>query len=441
MTTALGFDVLKDILHRRIAQLPDHRTAGPNTRYSIQDAALGAFGIFFTQSPSFLEYQRRLQHTKGHNNAQTLFDVEQIPCDNQVRKLLDPIAPSTLDPVFVEVFERLEQHRMLAKFRTLGDQLLVALDGTNYFSSKVIHCDNCLTRQLSNGQTLYYHAAITPVIVCPGQAQVIALPPEYIMPQDGHVKQDCERAAGKRWLAQHAEQVAPHGVTLLGDDLYSNQPFCTLVLHHRFNFIFTCKPDSHPTLSERLAFWQATDAMATYEGRRWNGRFTEVTRVRYINDMRLRSGDEALSVNWFDITVVNAKTGEQLYHNSCITNHRLTAHNVVDVAQASRGRWKIENENNNVLKTKGYHLEHNFGHGKKYLAALLLSLNLLAFLFHTVLEWSDAKYALLRRVLARRQTFFQDIQALMRYMVFDDWDHLMDFMIRGLELESQPDTS
>ena len=28
----------------------------------------------------------------------------------------------------------------------------------------------------------------------------------------------------------------------------------------------------------------------------------------------------------------------------------------------------------------------------------------------------------------------------MRYMVFDHWDHLMDFMIRGLELESHFDT-
>jgi hypothetical protein len=125
----------------------------------------------------------------------------------------------------------------------------------------------------------------------------------------------------------------------------------------------------------------------------------------------------------------------------CITNHRLTVDNVVAVAQAGRGRWKIENENNNVLKTQGYHLEHNFGHGKQYLAAFLLSLNLLAFLFHTVLEWSDEQYAVLRRVLARRQTFFQDIQALMRYMVFDHWDHLMAFMIRGLELESPRDTS
>jgi hypothetical protein len=441
MTNPLGFDALKGILHRQIAHLPDHRNKGPNTRYAIQDAALGAFGLFFTQSVSFLEYQRRLQHSQGHNNIQTLLGVEQIPCDNQVRTLLDPIAPSHLDAGFVEVFKGLEQHRMLAHFRVLGDQLLVALDGTHYFSSKALHCSNCLTRQLTNGQTLYYHAAITPVIVCPGPSQVIALPPEYIMPQDGHAKQDCERAAGKRWLNNHAAQVGPHGVTLLGDDLYSNQPFCALVLQHRCNFIFTCKPDSHPKFYERVAFWQAADAMATCEEHHWNGRFTAVTLVRYLNDVLLRRGDDALSVNWFDITVVNAKTGEQLYHNSYITNHRLTADNVVDVAQSGRARWKIENENNNVLKTKGYHVEHNFGHGKQYLSAFMLSLNLLAFLFHTVLEWSDDQYALLRRVLARRQTFFHDIQALMRYMVFDSWEHLMHFMIRGLELESQVDTS
>jgi hypothetical protein len=441
MQTPLGFEVLKDLLHRQTAQLPDHRKESPNTRYAIQDAALGAFGIFFTQSPSFLEYQRRLQHTKGHNNAQTLFGVEQIPCDNQLRTLLDPLAPSHLDPVFVEIFTGLEQHHMLDPFRVLGDQLLVSLDGTTYFSSQTIHCPNCLTRQLANGRTLYYHSVITPVIVCPGHPEVIALPPEYIMPQDGQAKQDCEQEAGKRWLSKAAKVVAPQQVTLLGDDLYSKQPFCALALPQGFHFILTCKPDSHATLSERLAFWQAHDGLAALERRHWNGRFTEVRLYRYINDVRLREGHDALSINWFEITVVNAKTGQQLYHNSFITNHRLHADNVADVAQAGRGRWKIENENNNVLKTKGYHLEHNFGHGQHYLSAFLLSLNLLAFLFHTVLEWSDDQYALLRRVLARRQTFFEDIRALTRYMVFDSWEHLMNFMIQGLELQPQVDTS
>jgi len=189
-----------------------------------------------------------------------------------------------------------------------------------------------------------------------------------------------------------------------------------------------------------LAFWQANDGMVQMESRRWNGRYTEVTLYRYINDVLLRSGHDAWSVQWFEMTVVNATTGAQLYHNSFITNHRLSAATISQVAQAGRGRWKVENENNNVLKTKGYHIAHNFGHGKKYLAAFMLSLNLLAFLFHTVLQWCDDKYALLRQVLGRRQTFFDDIRALTRYMVFESWPHLMAFMIRGLELESKVDT-
>ena len=113
MPHPLGFEALKGILHRRIAQLPDHRTKGPNTRYALHDAALGAFGIFFTQSASFLEYQRQLQQTKGYTNAHTLLGAEQIPCDKQVRTRLDPIAPSHLDAVFVEVFEGLGRHQLL----------------------------------------------------------------------------------------------------------------------------------------------------------------------------------------------------------------------------------------------------------------------------------------------------------------------------------------
>jgi hypothetical protein len=437
MPRPLSFDHLQAILRQHTTDLPDIRQPSPNTRYTIQNAAFGAFGSFFTQSPSFLEYQRRLQQCQGRDNAQTLFGVAPIPCDNQIRKLLDPIAPRYFNSVFFEVLTHLEQHHLLTPFRVLDQQLLVALDGTQYFSSQALHCQNCLTRQLSNGQTLYYHTAITPVIVCPGHAQVIALAPEYIMPQDGHEKQDCEQAAGKRWIIHHATTLAPYHVTLMGDDLYSKEPFCALALQQGFNFILVCKPDSHPKLYERLAFWQAQGAITHYEQRRRVGRVTEVASYRFLNNVVFHDGKRALTVNWVELTVVNARTGEQLYYNTFITNHRLSAETVTQVAQAGRGRWKIENENNNVLKTQGYHLEHNFGHGKQYLSATLLSLNLLAFLFHTVLEWSDKRYAVLRRVLARRQTFFEDIRALTRYMVFANWDHLMDFMIQGLQLESQ----
>lgn len=170
MTAPLSFDHLQAILRRHAADLPDFRKPSPNTRYQIPQVALAAFGIFFTQSPSFLEYQRRLNQSQGHDHAETLFGVQELPSDNQVRKLLDPISPTYFNPVFHEVVEQLEQHALLKPFRALDDQLLVSLDGTQYFSSKAIRCQNCLTRRLSNGQTLYYHSAITPVISHPKQS-------------------------------------------------------------------------------------------------------------------------------------------------------------------------------------------------------------------------------------------------------------------------------
>jgi hypothetical protein len=94
-----------------------------------------------------------------------------------------------------------------------------------------------------------------------------------------------------------------------------------------------------------------------------------------------------------------------------------------------------------VLKTKGDHLEHNFGHGQQHLAAVLVTLNLLAFLFHTIFALLDANYQRLRAALGARQTFFNDIRTLTRYFVFDGWEHLLTFMLEQLELEPPPNTS
>ena len=92
--------------------------------------------------------------------------------------------------------------------------------------------------------------------------------------------QDCERVAGTRWMDTHAKHVAPDGVTLLGDDLSRNQPLCALALHHGGHVLLVCKPDSHATLSERVAFWQAHDAVKACATRRRGGRFTAVTMSR-----------------------------------------------------------------------------------------------------------------------------------------------------------------
>ena len=140
-------------------------------------------------------------------------------------------------------------------------------------------------------------------------------------------------------------------------------------------------------------------------------------------------------VNWCELSITHEQTGEVIYRNAFATDFVILETTVEAIVQDGRARWKVENENNNVLKTKGYHLEHNFGHGDSFLASFLLSLNLLAFLFHTVLHLVDLRYQLIRKELRKRQKFFNDINALLRYLVFDDWDHLLNFMIAGLEIE------
>ena len=118
-----------------------------------------------------------------------------------------------------------------------------------------------------------------------------------------------------------------------------------------------------------------------------------------------------------------------IYQNNWITNHKINDDNVDKIVKAGRSRWKIENEGNNVLKNHGYNLEHNFGHGQNHLCELLLSLNLLAFLFHTVLDLVNTTYQNVRHLLATRRTFFNDIRTLLKYIWFKNWQELFLFIL------------
>ena len=142
-------------------------------------------------------------------------------------------------------------------------------------------------------------------------------------------------------------------------------------------------------------------------------------------------------VSWVELRILDDK-GKVTYHNCWVTSHLISEQTVVELVKAGRCRWKIENENFNTLKTKGYHFEHNFGHGQQYLSQTLLSLNVIAFLFHTLLELMDSRCALLRSTLPRRDTFFQHVATLTQYWCFDGWVGLMVFMLKGLHL-ADPD--
>jgi hypothetical protein len=412
-------------------ELPDERRPSNATKYEVADAALSAFAVFFSQSPSFLDWQIRMEQAQGKNNAASMFGVHQIPSLTQIRNLLDPVAPSILFPVMAAIGDLLFQQGHLNTYRSIGGTFLVALDGTDFFSSQNISCPCCSSAKMSNGGTLYRHIALTPVIVAPDGAHAIALPPQFVEPQDGHAKQDCELAAAKRWLERWGAHYAARGMTLLGDDLYCHQPFCQLVVAAGAHFLFTCQPQSHVVIYEWVDELARMGQLETLAVARRVGTKKLTDTYRYAAGLPLKNGGDALAVNWCELVTTDA-AGKVTYRNAWATSHRIDADNVVALAAAGRARWKIENENNNTLKTKGYHFEHNFGHGKQHLPNLLATMILMAFLLHTSLELLDIRYRAVRAALPSRRTFFEHVRALLHYLPFDNWDHLMTFMLASL---------
>ncbi len=425
----LSFERLLAALKEAIDEIRDPRQASHGTLYGLEDIILSAFSVFFMQCESFLEHQRQVHSRFGQDNAQSLFGITKIPSDPQLRNVLDQVSETAFIDLFNWVYKSLHQNGFLKSYEVLDHELLVTLDGTQYFSSHQIHCAECSHKTHSNGSVSYSHQAILPAIVSPGKSEVLVLAPEFITPQDGQEKQDCEINAAKRWIGTHESTFRGQAITLLGDDLYSHQPMCEAVLSAQMNFIFTCLPSSHPALYEWLWVLERLGEIRTFEVHHDQLRTHEIYRYRYAHQLPIRDEEPSLLVNWCELTQIRVSDGKVLYHNAWVTSHELGEKTVPKVVAAGRCRWKTENENHNVLKTKGYHVEHNFGHGNKHLSKTLLSLNLLAFLFHTVLQWMDVSYQKIRQQRGTRRGFFQDLLTLTKYLLFESWATLLDFML------------
>ena len=413
-------------LRERCGALPDRRSGG-NGRYVMADIGLSAFSVFFMQSPSFLAHQRTLAENCGRSNAETLFGMTAVPCDNHIRQMLDGAPRDHFDAVFAHIVKDLDESGGLRSLRCLDGRVLIALDGSEHFCSRKINCARCSTRKRSDGETEYFHSFVGATLVAPGHTTVVPLPPEFVRPQDGAKKQDCEPMAARRWLTRVGQRYAWLRPVYLGDDLYAHQPMCLDVLAAGGSFIFGCKPSSHKTLTEYLTGVDL-DGFSQTVG---CGSAKRMHRYRWMQGVPLRDGKDALTVNWLEIEIAKPN-GKVTYRNSFVTDLPVTRKTAAEIAACGRARWKIENETFNVLKNNGYNLEHNFGHGKDTLASLLVALNLLAFAMHNACDLMVRSWQEARRKLGARNRLFNHIWSISAYHVFPSWNALMRTIVTGV---------
>jgi hypothetical protein len=375
----LNADALFQRIRSESEHIQEHRTG--EVKISLPDALMSGFAMFSLKDPSLLEFDARRKDEKKVKNLKRIYHIEHVPCDTQMREILDHVEPTALSPIYTDIFRQAQRGKVLENLTFMDGCYLLSADGTTYFSSKQIHCSSCLEKKNSKtGEVTYSHQMFGAAIVHPDFKEVIPVFPEPIEKHDGTTKNDCERNASKRFLAQF-RKAHPHlGVIMIEDGLSPNAPHIRELRTHNMHFILGVKPGDHEWL-----FQQVEDAANNGTITEHHVKIGDVTHMfRFLNEVTLNASNQDIVVNFFEYWEIQADGTTQ--HFSWVTDFEITRENVFQLMRGGRARWKIENETFNTLKNQGYHCEHNFGHGEKHLSVVFAMLMMLAFLVDQILQ-------------------------------------------------------
>ena len=379
----------------------------------IDDVLMSGLVVFNLKYPSLLKYdEERNQHA---DNFKNLFGIKKSPSDTYLRERLDEIDYKELRPCFKKLFRDVQRSKYLEPYQYLNGSYLVSLDGTGYFSSNEIHCDECCQKQHRDGSITYYHQLLQAAVVHPDLKQVIPFAPEPISKQDGAKKNDCERNAAKRLLSDIRREHPHLSITILGDALYANDPFLEELKQHDMRYIIGVKPGDHTWLFDYVEHY----ARQKYE-------YTDENKYRhqfeFINDVPLNETHEGRRVNFLSYTEISRKGDMKKF--TWITDFSLAEKNVYRVMRGGRSRWRIENETFNTLKNQGYQFEHNFGHGYKHLSHVFANLMVLAFTMDQIQAMACTQFQRALKAVKRLSYLWDRIRGIFFTFTITTWESL-----------------
>jgi hypothetical protein len=348
-----------------------------------------------------------------------------------MREILDPVSPKWLRPVFTRVFRQLQRGKALEALTFLEGHYLLALDGTEYFSSKTIHCASCLHRVHRNGSITYAHQMLGAAIIHPDQRAVIPLMPEPIVNRDGTSKNDCERNAAKRFVAK-LRQDHPHLKFIVTEDsLSSNAPHIETLQDYDLHYILGVKEGDHTYLFQQVQAAEHAGRVTSYE--RHDRAAGLVHRFRFLNNVPLNASNGEVRVNFIEYWEMGH---DKVQHFSWITDLRVTKRNVFHLMRGGRARWKIENETFNTLKNQGYHFEHNYGHGEQQLSVVFAVLMMLAFLVDQAQQLCCALFRAVWLKLGSKRLLWERMRALFYTYALMSMRQLFEALLYGFKRSS-----
>ncbi len=201
----LNADALFQTIHDDFECVADIRKG--DIKIKMADALMSGFAMFSLKDLSLPAFDQRRGVDANLNN---IYKIADVPCDSQLRTVLDPVEPDDLRVAFKNPLRQLQRANLLEKMKFYQGHYLLSLDGTGFFPSKKLFSDICMTKVNKKTKEETYCLQMPGAsIVHPDFKEVIPLPPEFINKQDGETKNDCERNAAKRFFKKF-RQDHPH---------------------------------------------------------------------------------------------------------------------------------------------------------------------------------------------------------------------------------------
>ncbi len=390
----------------------------------LADHLMSGLAVFGLKYPSLLQFDQDQQVDIIRSNLRSLYGIEKAPCDTYLRERLDEVDPQHLRSTYSRLLSVLQRGKGLEGFTYLDGHYLLSIDGTGYFSSAEVHCDQCCEKHHRDGRISYYHQMLGAVLVHPDCQEVFPLAPEPILKQDGARKNDCERNAAKR-LLKDTRREHPHMKFIVVEDaLASNAPHIRLLQALNYRFILGAKPSDHRFLWDWVA---KTPATAVYE-------YTDEHRIthqfRYLNGAPLNEANFELEVNFLEYREMKPSGKTQTF--TWVSDIPIDESNLMCLMRAGRTRWKIENETFNTLKNHDYHFEHNFGHGYQHLSTVMVHLMMLAFLIDQIQQRCCGLFNRAMEKAQSRRRLWQKIRGLFQHYLIPEWEALYRAVADGL---------
>lgn len=427
-------DALLHMLKAEFSQVAEWRVGA--VEISLADALLSGFAMFSLKDPSLLAFEERRQRCDP--NLQAIYRIVRVPSDTQMRVICDGVVPDRLRPAFRAVFRKLQRGKALEPFVFLDGHYLLSLDGTGFYSSENLGSAACLIKtHKKTGKTTYHLQMLGACLVHPEKSEVIALFPEMITNGDGQTKNDCERHAARRWLQKFREDHPHLPVVITEDALSPNAPHIRDLRSHNCRFILGVKPGDHALLFDYI---DAADreGLVTHHEQVSGPQQAPVThRFRFLDEVPINKSNLDVVVNFVEYWQLDPK-GEVVQHFTWVTDLPVTQATVYGIMRGGRARWRIENETFNTLKNQGYHFGHNYGLGKKHLAAVFATLMMLAFLVDQVQQHCCELFQAVREKLRSKRALWEAMRSAFQMLLLHSMAQLYEVLLYDIRMDPQP---